>query len=136
MLGSLGCCFITSELPSFLSLSPHLPLIHKDHADREGTASFPNIDLERLDRLEQNFTFAANLKDLDTARLPGRLALLEGACLEERLALLESMNTAGVAAQGFDESIFDILVELNQWFFHWFSSNRNGANHVEPMGQT
>ena len=127
MLGSLGCCFITFELPFFLSLSPHLPLIHKDHADREGTASFPNIDLERLDRLEQNFTtFAANLKDLDTARLPGRLALLEGACLEERLALLEFMNTAGVA-RIFAESILDILVELNQWFFHWFSSNRNGA---------
>lgn len=60
-------------------------------------ASFP-IDLERLDRLEQNFTnFAADLKELDSARLPGRLALLEGACLEERLALLESMiNTGGV----------------------------------------
>ena len=119
----LGCCFITSELPFPLAL----PLIHKDHADREVTASFPNIDLERLDRLEQNFTtFAANLKDLESARLPGRLALLEGACLEERLALLEFMNTAGVA-RIFAESILDILVELNQWFFHWFSSNRNGA---------
>ena len=60
--------------------------------------SFPSIDWDRLDRLEQNFTdFAATLKDLETARLPGRLAILEGACLEERLALLESYNTAGVA---------------------------------------
>lgn len=89
---------VATPSPPHEDASPSSP---KDHADREGTASFPNIDLERLDRLEQNFTtFAANLKDLDTARLPGRLALLEGACLEERLALLESMNTAGVRSQG------------------------------------
>eukprot|EP00435_Cladocopium_sp_Y103_P039356 s662_g10.t1 len=85
--------------PSHEDASPKDTPLSLDHRARE-VASFPTIDWERLDRLEQNLTnFAANLNDLETARLPGRLALLEGACLEERLALLESYNTGGVRSQ-------------------------------------
>ena len=50
-------------------------------------------ELERLER--RLISLAANVTDLESARLPGRLALLEGACLEERLSLLESQTGAG-----------------------------------------
>ncbi|CAJ1377679.1 unnamed protein product [Effrenium voratum] len=43
---------------------------------------------DRLESLERSL--GARLLALEEARLPGRVGLLEGACLEERLAMLES----------------------------------------------
>eukprot|EP00913_Durusdinium_trenchii_P028774 g26984.t1 len=56
-----------------------------------GVGLIPDGLLDRLEQLEQSLEkLAVNIKELDGARLPGRMGTLESQCLDERLALLES----------------------------------------------